>query len=40
MNIACPNLKQFMEVIVELLARGIRFNADADTLTIQLTGGF
>lgn len=39
-RIECDTMAQFMEVIAKLVERGLTFEADADTLTINLTGGF
>jgi hypothetical protein len=40
MEIHCDTIEQFMDCIEGLVARGIRFRADANFLRIILTGGF
>ena len=39
MHITCSDMKQFIEVIAGLVREGLTFNADADRLVINLTGG-
>ena len=34
------NLELFVELIYEFTVKGLCFKADADTLTITLTGGY
>lgn len=36
----CADLEQFLDLIAGLVKRGITFEANADRLTITLTGGF
>lgn len=38
MTIRCGTKWSFFETIAELVARGLGFEADADTLDIKLTG--
>lgn len=40
MIIRCHDYKWFMNVCYDLLKRGVLFEADMDTLTIKLTGGY
>lgn len=40
MKIVCYDLTKFLDIIGELVVRGLQFNADADTLVITLTGGY
>jgi hypothetical protein len=40
MYITCKDLTQFLNVIAGLVERGFTFDANADALTITLTGGF
>ena len=40
MKIETVNLKQFYDVIENLVKRGIGFNANCDTLVIELTGSY
>lgn len=40
MVIRCDSLEQFLDVTYGLVTRGLRFDADASTLTISLTGGY
>lgn len=39
-NIKCANLPEFIEVCAGLVRQSILFEADSDSLTITLTGGF
>jgi hypothetical protein len=39
-TISCTDLRQFLNTIAGLVERGLRFEADADTLKITLTGGY
>lgn len=38
--IRCPDLNHFLNVISGLAMRGLTFEADADALTVKLTGGY
>lgn len=40
MKITCSNTKQFYDTIEELVKKGLKFNADANKLIIELTGGY
>lgn len=40
MTITCATDKQFYDSILELVQRGLTFEANADRLTIKLTGGY
>ena len=40
MNIKHETIEQFYRSISELVKLGLTFDADAETLTIKLTGGF
>lgn len=40
MKIVCYGLDGFMEVIEQLVQRGLTFQADTATWTITLTGGY
>lgn len=39
-TIRCQDLEQFLEVVRGLVMRGLTFEADADRLSIVLTGGY
>jgi hypothetical protein len=39
-TIDCGTFDRFMRIIIELVQRQIGFKADADSLSITLTGGF
>jgi len=39
-RITCGTMAQFMAIIADLVERRIAFEAEADTLTINLTGVF
>ena len=38
--ITCRTMEQFLAVIGGLVERGLTFKADADCLTVTLTGGY
>lgn len=38
--IKCSSLEMLMDCVETLVKKGLTFNADADTLTIALTGGY
>lgn len=38
--IHCPDLNNFLNVIGGLALRGLTFEANAEALTIKLTGGY
>jgi hypothetical protein len=40
MKIRTEDLKQFYNVIENLVKRGLGFNANSDTLEIELTGSY
>lgn len=40
MTITAATHQQFMDTIAALVHRGLTFKADADRLTITLTGGY
>ncbi len=40
MDITCTTMNRFMEVIAKLVEMGLGFDADAESLTIRLTGAF
>lgn len=40
MKIKCSTIKEFGDMILECVSRGLRFEADATTLVITLSGGF
>jgi len=40
MTIQCRDLSVFLDVCAGLVERGLTFEADADRMTIKLTGGF
>ena len=39
-KIYCKSFEQFMDALRGLVERGLTFEADADKLIIELTGGF
>ncbi|AXC34609.1 hypothetical protein HOT56_gp45 [Escherichia phage SRT7] len=40
MIIRCHDYEWFMDVCYDLLKRGAQFEADTETLTVKLTGGY
>jgi hypothetical protein len=40
MFIHCADMKQFMDCLSALVLRGLTFESNADTLQIELTGGY
>jgi hypothetical protein len=40
MTIRCDSLANFLEVVRGLVERGLKFVAFADTLKVELTGGY
>ena len=40
MRIKCSTVAEFVEVIKGLVMNGLLFDADATTLSIELTGGY
>lgn len=40
MTVECSNLDNFLDTVAGLVKRGLTFNADAEALTITLTGGY
>lgn len=40
MTITCATDEQFYDAILGLVQRGLTFEANADRLTIKLTGGY
>ena len=40
MTIKCHDFKPFMCVCYDLLKRGALYEADTETLTVKLTGGY
>ena len=39
-KVTCVTMAQFIEVCAGFVREGVLFDADANTLTITLTGGF
>lgn len=40
MTIECYDLEEFMNVIKELVIRGLTFSSNANTMKITLSGGY
>lgn len=40
MSIQCQTEEQFYDAVYNCTTRGLTFNANADTLTVTLTGGY